>query len=189
MVLPGLLSATYLSFSGPTTWTLELCFKKSEKWISGHSPVWREQINKSMNAFEHQLCLSSRTLIPGVLAGPLSLVLFHQHPPCTYCPGCHPCNDPRIAFRRLFSGPWLHVKALIAPGLSTEQLQNAAPMRHLTAYLCVLWSLLIQEVSSRHSSFPPLQPLLCKGWKEAILEKPGWQILGAMSVQPLQQRR
>lgn len=67
--------------------------------------------DKSTNAFEHQLCLSSRSLIPGVLAGPLTLVLFRQHPPRTYCPGCHPCTDPRTAFGRLFSGPWLHVNA------------------------------------------------------------------------------
>jgi len=36
MVLPGFLSATYLSFSGPTTCTLELCFRRSAKSISGH---------------------------------------------------------------------------------------------------------------------------------------------------------
>lgn len=64
--------------------------------------IYQLGLDKPKNAFEHQLCLSSQSLIPGVLAGLVSLVLFNQHPPCTYCPGCHPCADPRAAFRRFF---------------------------------------------------------------------------------------
>lgn len=73
--------------------------------------IYQLGVDKPKNAFEHQLCLSSQSLIPGVLAGLVSLVLFNQHPPCTYCPGSHPCADPRAAFRRFFSRPWLHVNA------------------------------------------------------------------------------
>lgn len=47
----------------------------------------------------------------GCWLGLVNLVLFHQHPLCTYRPGCHPCPDPRSAFRRFFFRPWLHVNA------------------------------------------------------------------------------
>lgn len=113
MVLPGFLSATYLSLSGPTTWTLELCFKRSAKWISGHLSAGSGQTKECFwaPALSEQQKFDPRGVgwasEPGALPSASTLHLF---------PGCHPYPDPRAAFRRLFSRPWLHVNVEGAAG-------------------------------------------------------------------------
>lgn len=106
MVRPGLPSAMCLSLSGPTPWTLELYFKISAKWISAHLSIGSGQTRECFGA----PALSSSSLIPGVLAGLVSLVLFHQQPSRTYCPGCHPPVEAAIVCPYSCSGarkwPW-----------------------------------------------------------------------------------
>lgn len=106
MVLPGFHSATYLSLSGPNTWTLEPCFKRSAKWISGHLSAGSGQTKE---------CFWAPALPEQPKFDPWG-VGWASEPGAlpsasTYHPGCHPCTDPRAAFRRFFSRPWLHVNA------------------------------------------------------------------------------
>lgn len=107
-VLPGFRCATYLSFFGPTTWTLELCFKRSSKRISNHFSVgsgqnkecfWTPALSKQ------QYELLWQNLVPWG-AGRAS-----KHGAVLPASALNSCADPRVAFRRFFSSPWLHVNA------------------------------------------------------------------------------
>lgn len=102
--------------------------------------IFQLGVDRTKNAFEHQLCPSSSMSCSvkiwslGVLAGLVSMVLPCQHLPCTrgLIPG-QPLGD----FSPAPDSMWM-LKALMASGLSTERVLNTAPKGHPAAYLCAL---------------------------------------------------
>lgn len=134
-------------------------------------------VDKPKSAFEHQLCLSSLSLIPGELAGIVNLVLFHQHPLCSSCPCCHPRAESRAVLGEF--SPWLHVSVEGAGG-SSASAECSNPLK-----ISVFWAWLMQEVCCSSSSFPHH----CKGRKGEILEKQGWRLMEIIPVYSLQPRR
>lgn len=177
MEFQGFLSSLYLSLSKPTTGTLELCFQRSANRTQGHLSLGSGQTKESFWA----PALSSQSLIPGELAGVVSLELFHQHPLCTYCPCCHPCAEPRAASGEF--SPWLGVSAEGVGGSWASAEWSTSETPH--------WKLLCFGLGwyRRSSVEAAVFPHYCKGRKEEILEKQGWGLMEMSPIYSLQQER
>lgn len=138
-------------------------------------------MDKPKKTLEHRFCLSIQSLISGVLAGIVSLVLFHQHPPCSHCPCCHPCAEPRAASGEF--SPWLHGSAEgAAHSWASAECSSSETLPCQLLCPGLGW---YRRFSVETPAFHPY----CNGRKAEILEKQGWGLMEMIPVCSLQQGR